>query len=136
MPDRPTSNPKQIIQGAPLLHVPDVASTAAFYRGVLGFRSDAEGTSDEYTVVWRDNAAVHLVASDEPPRGAGLFLWVEAVDRYHDEVVERGGEVTMPIGTRPYGIRDFSIRDPNDVTVVFGQDWYLETPQPVADRDG
>ena len=107
MPDRPTSNPKQIIQGATALHVPDVKSTAAFYRDVLGFRSDPEGTSDEYTVVWRDNAAIHFVRSEETPIGVHLFLWVEDVDGYHQEIVERGAEVTVPLGNRPYNIRDF-----------------------------
>jgi hypothetical protein len=29
----------------------------------------------------------------------------------------------VPIGTRPYRIRDFCIEDPNGVTLVFGQDW-------------
>jgi predicted enzyme related to lactoylglutathione lyase len=136
VPDRPTSKPGQIIQGAPLLGVPDVSSTADFYREVLGFRSDAEGTSDEYTVVWRDNAALHLVPADGPPQGAGVFLWVEDVDGYHDEVVGRGAEISVPIGTRPYGIRDFSIRDPNGVTIVLGQDWDVQSPPSSEGRDG
>ncbi len=124
MPDRPTSSPAQIIQGAPILHVPDVTATATFYRDVLGFRSDSEGTSDDYTVVWRDNAAIHLARGDSQPTGVELFQWVEDVDGCHREVVDRGAEVIMPLGNRPYGIRDFSIRDPNGITVVFGQDWH------------
>ena len=36
MPDRPTSNPTQFIQGAPILHVPEVKATATYYRDVLG----------------------------------------------------------------------------------------------------
>ena len=126
MPDRPTSSPRQIIQGAPILHVPDVTSIAAFYREVLGFRSDPEGTSDDYTVVWRDNAAIHFVRGESQPTGVELFQWVEDVDACHREVVERGGDVIVPLGNRPYGIRDFSLRDPNGMTVVFGQDWYEE----------
>jgi catechol 2,3-dioxygenase-like lactoylglutathione lyase family enzyme len=129
MPDRPTSSPAQIIQGAPLLSVPDVASAATFYRDVLGFRTDPEGTSDADTVVWRDNAAIHLARADRPPSGAGVFLWVEDVDAYHQEVVDRGAEVSVPLGNRPYGIRDFSVRDPDGITIVFGQDWYPDGPR-------
>jgi len=77
MPDRPTSNPEQIIQGAPILHVPDVTATATFYRDVLGFRSDPEGTSDDYTVVWRDNAAIHFARGDSQP--TGVLAYYESV---------------------------------------------------------
>jgi hypothetical protein len=38
MPALPSSNPKQFVQGAPVLHVPDVAATARFYRDVLDSR--------------------------------------------------------------------------------------------------
>jgi hypothetical protein len=37
MPSSPTSNPRQFVQGAPVLDVPDVEATAEFYRDVLGF---------------------------------------------------------------------------------------------------
>ncbi len=49
MPDRPTSDPTQFIQGAPVLHVADVKATAAYYRDILGFKWDfGDG---EYSVV-------------------------------------------------------------------------------------
>ena len=58
MPNRPTSNPAQFIQGAPALHVPDVKATANYYRDVLGFQWDYG--DDDYAVVWRDNSAIHF----------------------------------------------------------------------------
>jgi catechol 2,3-dioxygenase-like lactoylglutathione lyase family enzyme len=123
MPDLPTSNPEQFYQGAPVLSVPDVPATAEFYRRILGFRSDPEGESPEYTVVWRDNAAVHLASGGQPPQGVRLFFWVRDVNTLYEEVLRRGVAIEVPIGTRPYGIRDFGIRDPNGVMVVLGQDW-------------
>jgi catechol-2,3-dioxygenase len=48
MPDMPTSNPKQFLQGAPVLHVRDVKATAAYYRDVLGF----PGTSVTRATRW------------------------------------------------------------------------------------
>jgi len=123
MPRRPTERPTQIIQGAPLLEVPDVKRAADYYRDILGFQSDPEGTSDEYTVVWRDNAAIHLARGERPVSGVRVFFWVEDVNALHEEVLSRGAEITVPIGTRPYRIRDFSVCDPNGVDLVFGQDW-------------
>jgi len=123
MPDLPTSNPEQFYQGAPLLLVPDVSATADFYRRILGFKTDSEAETPEYSVVWRDNAAVHLARGEHPPMGVRIFFWVKDVNALYAEVIGRGTAIDMPIGTRPYGIRDFSIRDPNGVVVVFGQDW-------------
>lgn len=123
MPDVPTSTPKQFYQGSPLLTVSDVAATADFYRNSLGFKTDPGGETPEYSVVWRDNAAVHLALGNEPPTGVRIFFWVRDVNAFHSEVVERGVAINVPIETRSYGVRDFSIRDPNGVTLVFGQDW-------------
>ena len=123
MPDIPTSNPEQFYQGAPVLLVPDVPATAAFYRQILGFKSDPGSETPEYTVVWRDNAALHFAQGEQPPTGVRLFFWVKDVNALYEDVVRRGIAIDVAIGTRPYGIRDFSIRDPNGVAVVLGQDW-------------
>jgi predicted enzyme related to lactoylglutathione lyase len=123
MPDVPTGNPEQFYQSAPLLLVPDVAATADFYRRILGFKTDPGAGTPEYCVVWRDNAAVHLAKGERPPTGVRVFLWVKDVNALYDQVITRGAAIATPIGTRPYRVRDFSIRDPNGVEVVCGQDW-------------
>lgn len=120
MPAIPTSHPKQFIQGAPVLHVPDVSAAAAFYRDLLGFTCDFG--DERYAVVWRDNSAIHLVKGEEAPRGVHLFQWVRDVDAYYREIVDRGVQVTAEPANRPYGIRDFGVRDLNGVLIVFGQD--------------
>ena len=123
MPDFPTSDPAQFYQGAPLLMVPDVSATAAFYRTILGFKTDAGAETPEYSVVWRDNAAVHLAKGEQAPTGVRIFFWVKDVNALYAEVTGRGAAIAVPLGTRPYHVRDFSIRDPNGVELVFGQDW-------------
>lgn len=74
MPDVPTGNPEQFYQGAPVLLVPDVPATAAFYRSMLGFRSDRGAETTEYTVVWRYNAAIHLAKGELAPTGVRIFF--------------------------------------------------------------
>lgn len=124
MPDMPTGNPEQFYQGAPVLTVPDVAVTADYYHRILGFESDPNGSAPEYTVVWRDNASVHLASGEQAPAGVRIFFWVRDVDLLYEEVKKRGAELVVPIDDRPYEIRDFSIQDPNGVILVFGQDRY------------
>jgi predicted enzyme related to lactoylglutathione lyase len=123
MPNVPSSSAKQFLQGAPLLLVPDVSATANFYRSALGFTSDPGSESPDYSVVWRDNAAVHLTRGERGPAGVRIFFWVKDVDALHAELLQRGTTIAVPLETRSYGVRDFSIRDPNGVDLVFGQDW-------------
>ena len=120
MPELPSSNPKQFVQSAAVLHVADVGATAAFYRDVLGFTWDFG--DETYAVVWRDNAAIHFVRDDVGPQGVHLFHWVKDVDAYYKEVVERGADVAGEPINQSYGIREFGLRDVNGVGVVFGQD--------------
>lgn len=35
-------------------------------------------------------------------------------------------EITVEPGDRDYGARDFNVRDPNGVTLIFGQDIEVE----------
>ena len=120
MPDLPTSHPRQFVQGAPVLHVPDVVGTAAFYRDVLGFTWDFG--DDTYAVVWRDNSAIHFVKDKTSPSGIHLFQWVKDVDAYYDEIVARGASIAREPANQPYGIREFGVSDVNGVGIVFGQD--------------
>jgi predicted enzyme related to lactoylglutathione lyase len=120
MPAVPSSDPKQFVQGAPVLHVPDVSATATYYRDVLGFTWDFGDES--YAVVWRDNSAIHFVRDEGNPRGVHLFQWVKDVDAYHTEIVGRGAEVAMAPRDQPYGLREFGVRDINGVGILFGQD--------------
>jgi uncharacterized glyoxalase superfamily protein PhnB len=120
MPALPTSNPAQFVQGAPVLHVPDVKATATFYRDVLGFTWDFG--DDTYAVVWRDNSAIHFVKDADSPKGVHLFQWVKDIDAYHREILARGVTNATEPKNQPYGIREFGVRDLNGVGVVFGQD--------------
>ena len=120
MPAPPTSEPSQFVQGAPVLHVPDVQATAAYYRDVLGFAWDYG--DEKYSVVWRDNSAIHFVKGERPPTGIHLFQWVRDVDACHREIAERGGEVIEEPTDRPYDLRELRVRDPNGIELVFGQD--------------
>jgi len=120
MPASPTSSPAQFVQGAPVLHVPDVKAAAAFYRDVLGFTWDFGDAS--YAVVWRDNSAIHFVRDDGAPNGVHLFQWVRDVDAYYREVRGRGAVVASEPADRPYGIREFGVQDLNGLGIVFRQD--------------
>ena len=120
MPAMPSSNPRQFVQGAPVLHVRDVATAAAFYRDVLGFTWDF--STESYAVVWRDNSAIHFVKDTTTPRGIHLFQWIKDIDNYYQEILARGAKVSTEPTNQAYGIREFGLTDVNGVSIVFGQD--------------
>jgi catechol 2,3-dioxygenase-like lactoylglutathione lyase family enzyme len=120
MPDRPQTSVRQVIQGAPVLHVPDVEAAAREYRDRLGFTFDYGDAG--YAVVWRENAAVHFLRGDGPPAGVHLFFWVEDVDALHAELAGRGARILEVPTDRTYGLREFVVEDLNGVRVVFAQD--------------
>jgi uncharacterized glyoxalase superfamily protein PhnB len=103
-----------------VLHVLDVEATAKYYRDALGFIWDF-GDKD-YAVVWRDNSAIHFVKDERNPAGVHIFQWIRDVDAYYKEVLERGADITAAPSDRPYGIREFTVRDPNGIAIIFGQD--------------
>jgi len=128
MPAHPSANPAQFIQGAPVLHVSDVEATARYYRDVLGFTWDFG--DEQYSVVWRDNSAVHFVKDAHAPTGVHLFQWVRDVDAYHDEISRRGAQIASTPTNQPYGIREMAVRDINGVGVVFGQEIEIARATP------
>jgi len=120
MPDQPSSNPRQFVQGAAVLHVQNVAAAATFYRDVLGFTWDFGDES--YAVVWRDNSAIHFVRDNTSPRGVHLFQWVKDIDGYYNEILERGAKPATEPVDQPHGIREFDVTDVSGVRIIFGQD--------------
>ena len=120
MPELPSSNPRQFVQGAPVLHVPDVMGTAAFYRDVLGFTWDFG--DDIYAVVWRDNSAIHFVKDNMSPRGIHLFQWGERRRRLLQRDRRSRASIAKEPTNQPYGIREFGLSDVNGVSIVFGQE--------------
>ena len=112
MPDVPTNNPEQFYQGAPLLLVPDVSATADFYRRILGFKADPGTDTPEYSVVWRDNAAVHLARVSTRRQvcafSSGSRMSMRSTSRLSSEELQsqcRLGHVRMAFATFPFEIQ-------------------------------
>src|SRR2546425_8072644 len=122
MPNVPTSTPEQFYQGAPLLLVPDVPTTAAFYRRILGFKTDPGTATPEYTVVWRDNAAVHLAKGEDAPTGVRIFFWVKDVNALYEEVLNQGAAIASEpvVATITSSNFTYLVADSSTLTVPAG----------------
>lgn len=119
----------------PNLVVRDVAASTAFYRDVLGFTiHETVPETPPHLFVWltRGEVTVFLndpvaAAHDNPlfttPNYGGtatLFFAIEGVDAFHDQVAPRA-KVVMALRTQPYGMREFSILDPDGHVLTFAE---------------
>jgi len=112
----------------PMLHARDLDETIRFYTDRLGFSLDATWSpTPDGAAVWcaLSHGAAQLMFTsgdeDEPSLTGRLYCYPADVDGYHDEVVERGVvPIVAPFDTE-YGMREFSLVDPNGYVVTFGR---------------
>ena len=125
----------RFISVTPNLIVRDVAASLAFYRDVLGFTT-GETVPDAppyvFVMLARDGVPVFLndvkAAGHEVPAMAALppggtctmFFIVTDVEALHAAVAPRA-IVVMPLKTQFYGMREFTITDPDGHVITFAE---------------
>jgi uncharacterized glyoxalase superfamily protein PhnB len=108
-----------------MLHVPDVAATAAWYAA-LGFEVRDIGHEDGKPV-WASlafgDSELMLSAGGQPSaawrREVDLYLYVDDVDGLFAKI-GAGADVVEPPHDTFYGMREFIIRDFNRFWITFG----------------
>ena len=124
----------RFVSVTPNLFVTDMTRAVAFYRDVLGFAIKltvpdeaphvfAWMTHGDVTVFLNDLATVqHDLSEAAAPRpgSAALFITVEGVDALHDQVTPHARRV-QPLTNQFYGMREFSILDPDGYVVTFAE---------------
>ena len=106
--------------------VQSIGRATEFYRR-LGFellRDDgdfAELAWDHHRLFLAEPSAMHADEPVAPPPfpHANVRVMVPNVDAYWTLVNEMGAHVVVPIGDRHYGLRDFTISDPDGFGIRF-----------------
>jgi uncharacterized glyoxalase superfamily protein PhnB len=108
----------------PLLQVRDLDATIAFWRDVLGFRVD--GLFPEEAPTWcgmhSGNARIMFSTFDgvaEPALSGTIYLYPDDIEATWQQLKDTT-DVVEPLGDTAYGMREFSIRDPNGFTLSLG----------------
>lgn len=118
-PDAPKPE-SQLHAIMPELPLDDVAAGVAHYRDVLGF--SVNYAQHDIAVMDRDDVRVLLIARTERHKGIGsCYVYVENADALHTELVSKGAGVLGSPVSHPWGLRDFTVRDPEGNQITFGQ---------------
>jgi catechol 2,3-dioxygenase-like lactoylglutathione lyase family enzyme len=95
----------------PVFEVADIERSVAFYRDVLGLTPNW---------MWEDSAAglytesleLYLSRADEP-RPSRVAVFVDDADAALEQYRSAGAEIAIDIETMPWGLRGFTVRDPD-----------------------
>lgn len=122
---RPSESSSLQLNGSEAIFaVADVPAAIRFYRDILGFES-------EWT--WGDPASfggvrwagIHIMFCLQPELARkveghqhGFFL--DDIDALHELHRSRGAPIIEPIDNKPWGVREYIVRDPNGYHLRFG----------------
>jgi catechol 2,3-dioxygenase-like lactoylglutathione lyase family enzyme len=104
---------------APNLPVRDVPAAQRWYEDVLGLGINWIW-EDNFGSVGRDHVELFLYESDERwPVVCSVF--VDDVEGVCDRARQRGGEIVSELELKPWGVREFSVRDPDRNVLRIGR---------------
>ncbi|HKF49766.1 MAG TPA: VOC family protein [Terracidiphilus sp.] len=115
----------------------DVAAAVDFYTTRLGFKAGfTVGEPPTFAGVNLGNTQMFLgqgTPTPNPHTPAAYFA-VEDADALYEYQRAQGVEIAVEIGDRPYGLRDYAVRDLNGYVIEFGQPLFNAGPPVPIER--
>jgi len=97
---------------APELPSANLDNALAYYEQKLGFEVAMRLPGDEYAIVERDGVAIHLfTVGTTKPSTVGVHIFTSDLDQLFAELQTKGATITQAIEGKPWGNRDFRVRD-------------------------
>jgi predicted enzyme related to lactoylglutathione lyase len=114
------------IDARPSLEVADLEAALAFWTDVAGFAVEVEMGEPPMFAMIRNDGGAHLALAqvDEPARMsiAPVFVTVASLDPLLARIAEAGMALESEPTSRPWGIRDVTVRCPGGGPVLaFGE---------------
>jgi catechol 2,3-dioxygenase-like lactoylglutathione lyase family enzyme len=119
------------------LAVPDVPTAVEFYVAKLGFKPGFTwGEPPVFAGVNLGEVQLFLAkgAPAPSPDTAAAYFLVGDADQFYEFHVANAVEIAREIDDRPYGIRDYSVRDPHGYYLVFGHHSFNAGPPVRIER--
>jgi uncharacterized glyoxalase superfamily protein PhnB len=101
---------------APEMPAANLREAIGYYVEKLGFELVSGLPDGEYAIVERDGVAIHLFRDSSPDEarrhsGVAAHVFVDEIEALYVELAARGAEITQAIERKPWGNRDFRVRD-------------------------
>lgn len=110
----------QVREMLPQLPLNDVAAGIAYYKDVLGFAINY--AQHDLGVMFRDSGTLLLVARSPRHTGIGsCTAYVSDADKLYAELTAKGAKAQGEPVSQPWGLRDFSVIDPEGNRITFAQ---------------
>ncbi len=103
----------KIAQPTPELPVRDVEEAQRYYRDRFGFEIAWHNREGRLGAVCHGDCAVFLRETDGAIHPATFWIFTEDVDAAYAEVSKRDADIVDPINNKPWGLRQFSVKDLN-----------------------
>jgi len=101
-----------LLRIAPELPCDDLNKAIKYYEQKLGFKVALLLPANKYAIVERDDVAIHLFAVDATrPSAVGGHIFTSNLDELYTELKLSGATITQGIERKPWGNRDFRVRD-------------------------
>lgn len=118
---------------SPSFTVNDLNRSLAWYRDVLGFKTDERWERDGKLmgVSLKAGGVTLMIAQDDwkkgrdRKKGEGFRLYCatkQNVDALAKKIESRGGKLDSPPTDQPWGTRDFALTDPDGFKITIGAD--------------
>ncbi len=98
-------------QPVPELPVADVERAQQYYRDALGFDIGWLYPDKGIGAVSRGHVAIFLRKREPPFEAAVHWVFAEDIDASYREFRSSGAQIVEPLETKPWGLRQFAIKD-------------------------
>jgi predicted enzyme related to lactoylglutathione lyase len=118
------ARPHDDARARPNLEVRDVAGTAALLADWFGFTTKVAMTEPmPFAIVGLGIIELGLLGVAEPSIASmpAAYLTCQTVDAWHERCVAAGAEITSPLTTWPWGMKDFVVRLPEGHQLAVGE---------------
>lgn len=106
----------------PELPVMDVERAQEHYRDALGFAIGWLYPGGEIGAVSRSDVAIFFRKRMPPFEPAVHWLFAEDIDALHLELKSFGANIVEPLKTKPWGLRQFTVKDVDGNLFYFHHD--------------
>ena len=118
---------------SPTLAVRDMKKTIEFYTNSLGFKLGmcfptpqnpeyADMSKDGMVLMFIPAQNIGIGGQEKLGIGVNLYLQIDGdIDKYYQEIKQKGVKIAADIKDEPFGIRDFSVEDSDGYKLTFNQ---------------